>query len=38
VADVDLAFFPGQWYSEDALQMVALPTVQKKLMARIKTN
>lgn len=38
VADVDLAFFPGQWYSEDALQTVALPTVQKKLMARIKTN
>lgn len=33
-ADSDLSFFPGQWYSTSALEQVALPTVQKKLMQR----
>ena len=37
-ADADLAFFPGQWYTEAQLADVALPTVQKKLAARLATN
>lgn len=37
-ADADLAFFPGQWYTEAQLTNVALPTVQKKLAACLATN